>query len=236
MEFKKEDLPRHIAIIMDGNRRWARAKGMPVAFGHKEGAKTLEKIVRHANKIGLEYITVYAFSTENWKRAEEEVKSLMLILQNYIDTYTKVADSENIKVEFLGDWSVLKPKMQEGIKNCIERTKNNTGVHFNIALNYGGRAEIVKAVKEIAEELSENKINIEDIDEDLVSSKLYTANQPDPDLVIRTSGEMRTSNFLPWQIAYSEFLFVNKNWPDFNEEDLESAIIEYQKRTRRLGK
>jgi undecaprenyl diphosphate synthase len=236
MEFKKEDLPRHIAIIMDGNRRWAKSKGMPVAFGHKEGAKTLEKIVRHANKIGLEYITVYAFSTENWKRAEEEVKSLMLILQNYIETYTKVADSENIKVEFLGDWSVLKPKMQEGIKNCIERTKNNTGVHFNIALNYGGRAEIVKAVKEIAEEFKENKINIEDIDENLVSNKLYTAGQPDPDLVIRTSGEMRTSNFLPWQIAYSEFLFVNKNWPDFNEEDLESAIIEYQKRTRRLGK
>lgn len=236
MKFKKEDLPRHIAIIMDGNRRWAKSKGMPVAFGHKEGAKTLEKIVRHANKIGLEYITVYAFSTENWKRAEEEVKSLMLILQNYIETYTKVADSENIKVEFLGDWSVLKPKMQEGIKNCIERTKNNTGVHFNIALNYGGRAEIVKAVKEIAEEFKENKINIEDIDENLVSNKLYTAGQPDPDLVIRTSGEMRTSNFLPWQIAYSEFLFVNKNWPDFNEEDLESAIIEYQKRTRRLGK
>ena len=167
---------------------------------------------------------------------KEEVKSLMLILQNYIETYTKVADSENIKVEFLGDWSVLKPKMQEGIKNCIERTKNNTGVHFNIALNYGGRAEIVKAVKEIAEEFKENKINIEDIDENLVSNKLYTAGQPDPDLVIRTSGEMRTSNFLPWQIAYSEFLFVNKNWPDFNEEDLESAIIEYQKRTRRLGK
>ena len=152
MEFKKEELPKHIAIIMDGNRRWARAKGMPVAFGHKEGAKVLEKIVRHANEIGLEYITVYAFSTENWKRAEEEVKSLMLILQNYLEHYAKVADSENIKIQFLGDTTALNEKMQERIKECIERTKDNTGVHFNIALNYGGRAEIVRAAKEIADE------------------------------------------------------------------------------------
>lgn len=236
MEFKKEEMPKHIAIIMDGNRRWAKAKGMPVALGHKEGAKVLENIVRYANKIGLEYITVYAFSTENWKRAEEEVKALMLLLQNYIDRYTKVADTENIKIEFLGDCSALNPKMQTGIKECIERTKNNTGVHFNIALNYGGRAELVKAMKEIAIEVMNKKIEVEDINEKMISGKLYTAGQPDPDLVIRTSGEMRTSNFLPWQIAYSELLFIDKYWPDFKEEDLDFAITEYQKRTRRLGK
>ena len=236
MELKKEELPRHIAIILDGNRRWAKSKGMPSAFGHKEGAKVLEKIVRHANKIGLEYITTYVFSTENWKRTEEEVKSLMLILQSYLEHYAKVADSENIKIQFLGDTTVLNKKMQEKIKECIERTKNNTGIHFNIALNYGGRAEIVRAAKEIAKEVENKELKIADINEDLLSSKLYTAGQPDPDLLIRTSGEMRTSNFLPWQIAYSEFLFVDKNWPDFNEDDLDNAIIEYQKRTRRLGK
>ena len=236
MEINKEHMPKHIAIIMDGNRRWARARGKAASYGHKEGAKTLEKIVRYANKIGLGYITVYAFSTENWKRAEEEVKSLMLILQNYLEHYSKVADSENIKIQFLGDTTVLNEKMQKRIKECIERTKDNTGVHFNIALNYGGRAEIVRAAREIAKEIENKTISLEDINENLLESKLYTAGQPDPDLVIRTSGEMRTSNFLPWQIAYSEFLFVEKNWPDFKDEDLDNAIIEYQKRTRRLGK
>ena len=235
MEFKKEELPTHIAIIMDGNRRWAKAKGMPAALGHKEGAKTLEKIVRYANKIGLQYITVYAFSTENWKRTEEEVSALMLLLQNYIDDYSKRADSENIRVKFLGDWTVLKPRMQKGIQDCMERTKNNTGVTFNIALNYGGRAEIVKAVKDIAKDVEDKKLKVEDINEEVVASKLYTAGEPDPDLLIRTSGEQRTSNFLPWQIVYSEFLFVDKYWPDFKEEDLDNAILEYQKRTRKFG-
>ena len=235
MNFNKEDLPNHIAIIMDGNRRWAKSKGKPVAFGHKEGAKTLEKIVRYANKIGLKYITVYAFSTENWKRAEDEVNSLMILLQNYIEDYSKRADSENIKVQFLGDTTAFKPGMQKGIANCIQRTKNNTGVTFNIALNYGGRAEIVKAVKEIAKDVEDKKIKIQDIDENTVSDKLYTNGQPDPDLLIRTSGEMRLSNFLPWQLVYSEFLFVDKYWPDFTEEDLDEAIIEYQKRTRKFG-
>ena len=235
MEFKKEDLPKHIAIIMDGNRRWAKAKGKPVAFGHKEGAKTLEKIVRHANKIGLKYITVYAFSTENWKRSEDEVNALMLLLQNYIEDYSKRADSENIKVQFLGDTTAFSPRMQKGITDCIERTKNNTGITFNIALNYGGRAEILKAVKEIAEDIEKQKIKIEDINEELMSDKLYTAGQPDPDLLIRTSGEIRLSNFLPWQLVYSEFLFVEKYWPDFSEEDLDNCIIEYQKRTRKFG-
>ena len=207
MNFDKENLPKHIAIIMDGNRRWARAKGKPSAFGHKEGAKTLEKIVRYANKIGIEYITVYAFSTENWKRAEDEVSALMLLFQSYIEDYTKRADSENIKVQFLGDTTAFSPKLQKGIQNCIERTKNNTGIVFNMALNYGGRTEIIKAVKEISEDVKNGKINIEDINEELISNHLYTKGQPDPDLLIRTSGEIRLSNFLPWQLVYSEFLF-----------------------------
>ena len=235
MEFNKEDMPKHIAIIMDGNRRWARNRGKPASFGHKAGAKALEKIVRYANKIGLEYITVYAFSTENWKRAEEEVKALMMLLQSYLDDYSKRADSENIKVKILGDITALSAGMQKSITNCMERTKNNTGVTFNIALNYGGRDEIVRAVKKISEQVKEEKIKIEDINEKTISNNLYTEGMPDPDLVIRTSGEIRLSNFLPWQVVYSEFLFVDKNWPDFSEEDLDNAIIEYQKRTRKFG-
>lgn len=235
MEFDKENMPKHIAIIMDGNRRWAREQGKPASFGHKEGAKTLEKIVRYANKIGLEHITVYAFSTENWKRTEEEVSALMLLLQNYLDDYSKRADSENIKVKILGDITALSPKMQKSIINCMERTKNNTGVVFNIALNYGGRDEITRAVKKIARKVKEGEINVDDINEELISNELYTVGQPDPDLVIRTSGEKRLSNFLPWQSTYSELLIIDKNWPDFNEQDLDNAIIEYQKRTRKFG-
>ena len=235
MEYNKENMPKHIAIIMDGNRRWAKAKGKIASAGHKEGAKTLEKIVRYANKIGLEHITVYAFSTENWKRAEEEVKTLMALLQNYLDDYSKRADSENIKVKILGDITALSKGMQKSIIECMERTKDNTGITFNIALNYGGRDEIVKAVKTIAEDAKKGNIQLEDINEELISNNLYTAGQPDPDLVIRTSGELRLSNFLPWQVVYSEFLFIDKNWPDFEEEDLDKAIIEYQKRTRKFG-
>ena len=186
----KEYMPKHIAIIMDGNRRWAKAKGMPASFGHKEGAKTLEKIVRYANKIGIEYITVYAFSTENWKRTEEEVKSLMLLFQTYLDDYAKRADTENIKVKIIGNMLELSPKMQESIKKCMERTKNNTGITFNIALNYGGRNELISAIKHIAKDVKEEKISIEDINENMVSEHLYTKGQPDPDLMIRTSGEL----------------------------------------------
>ena len=235
MEFNIDDIPAHIAIIMDGNRRWAKSKGLPVALGHKQGAETLERIVRYANKIGVKYLTVYAFSTENWKRAEEEVKSLMLLFQGYIDKYSKIADTENIKIQFLGDMTAFSGKLQKGVQNCIEKTKNNTGVVFNIALNYGGRLEIVNAVKNIAQKVKLNEIKIEQIDENLISDNLYTKNMPDPDLLIRTSGEIRTSNFLPWQIVYSEFLFLDKYWPDFNERDLDNAIIEYNKRTRKFG-
>lgn len=235
MDFDKKYMPKHIAIIMDGNRRWARKQGKSASFGHKEGAKTLEKIVRYANKIGLEYITVYAFSTENWKRAEDEVKALMMLLQNYLEDYSKRADTENIRVKILGDISALSEGMQKSINKCMERTKDNTGVTFNIALNYGGRDEIIKAIKQIASNVKEGTLNIEDINEEIVSNNLYTKGQPDPDLLIRTSGELRLSNFLPWQLVYTEFLFIDKNWPDFEEEDLDKAIIEYQKRTRKFG-
>ncbi len=235
MSIDQENIPKHIAIIMDGNRRWAKSKGLPSAIGHKKGAETLEKIVRHANKIGIKYITVYAFSTENWKRAEEEVKALMLLFQNYIDKYSKIADTENIKVNFLGDFSAFTEKLQKGIQDCMNNTKNNTGTVFSIAMNYGGRNEILNAVKQIAKEVKEEKIEIDDISERTISEHLYTKNIPDPDLLIRTSGEMRTSNFLPWQLVYSEFLFVDKFWPDFNEDDLDNAILEYQKRTRKFG-
>lgn len=232
---EQENLPQHIAIIMDGNRRWAKAKGLPVAFGHKEGAKTLEKIVRYAKKIGIKYITVYAFSTENWKRNEEEVSTLMNLMQSYLDDYSKRADSENIKVNILGSRQKLSEKMINSVEKCMEKTKNNTGITFNIALNYGGRDEIVKAVKNIAQKVQNDEMKLEDITEQTISDNLYTKNQPDPDLLIRTSGEIRLSNFLPWQLVYAEFVFIEKNWPDFNEKDLDEAIEIYQKRNRKFG-
>lgn len=229
------NLPAHVAIIMDGNRRWAKQRGLDIKVGHKEGAKTLEKIVRYAKKVGIKYITVYAFSTENWKRSEDEVGALMLLLQAYLDSYAKRADTEGIKVKVLGDISALPKGMQSTIGKLEERTKDNTDINFNIALNYGGRDEIVKAVRKIAEKVKEDEIKIEDINEEIISNNLYTSGMPDPDVVVRTSGEMRTSNFLPWQIVYSEFIFVEKNWPDFNEEDLDKVIEIYQKRNRKFG-
>lgn len=232
---EKSEMPKHIAIIMDGNRRWARKRNLDPKVGHKEGAKTLEKIVRYANSIGLQYITVYAFSTENWKRTEDEVGTLMRLLQSYLDDYSKRADTENIKVKVIGEISALSSGMQKSIKKCIERTKDNTGVTFSIALNYGGRNEILEAVKEIAIQVKNGTLQIDDITEDTISNNLYTAGIPDPDLLIRTSGELRTSNFLPWQIVYSEFLFIEKNWPEFDENDLDSAIEEYIKRNRKFG-
>ena len=232
---EQKNLPKHIAIIMDGNRRWARNKGLPVALGHKEGAKTLEKIVRYAKNIGIKYITVYAFSTENWKRSEEEVSTLMNLMMNYLESYSKRADSENIKVQILGSRQGLSDKMNDLIEKCMERTKDNTGITFNIALNYGGRDEILGAVKNIAEKIQNNEMKIEDITEQTISDNLYTKGQPDPDLLIRTSGEIRLSNFLPWQLVYSEFVFVDKNWPDFSEKDLDEAIEKYQKRNRKFG-
>lgn len=232
---EEKNMPKHIAIIMDGNRRWAKQRKLPIKLGHKQGAETLKKIVRYANKIGIEYITVYAFSTENWKRSEEEVNALMNLLENYLDDFAKEADTENIVIRVLGNLAQLSEALQKSIKNTIKRTEKNTGTIFNIALNYGGRDEIVNAVKQISAEVKEGKVNIEDIDENFVSEHLYTKDDPDPDLLIRTSGELRLSGFLPWQSTYSEFLFLDKLWPDFNCEDLDNAIKVYNNRNRKFG-
>ncbi len=235
MEEAGLNLPKHIAIIMDGNRRWAKANGLEAKQGHKQGAKTLENIVRYANKIGIKHLTVYAFSTENWKRTKEEVGALMLLLQNYLDDFSKRADTENIKIKVLGDITALSKGMQASINKSMERTKNNTGIVMNVAFNYGGRTELVYAFKKIATKIKANELDVEDINEELISNNLYTVGQPDPDLMIRTSGELRISNFLPWQLAYTEFYFVSKHWPDFTEKDLDEAIAEYQRRNRKFG-
>lgn len=235
-DIDKTRLPKHIAIIMDGNRTWARNKGLDPKLGHKEGAKTLEKIVRYANKIGIKYLTVYAFSTENWNRTKEEVGALMLLLGTYLDDFSKRADTENVKIKVLGDISALPNNLQNSINKAIERTKDNTGVVFNVAFNYGGRAELVMATKKIAKQVKEGNIELDEITEETISSNIYTAGQPDPELLIRTSGQIRTSGFLVWQTIYSEFVFLSKNWPDFTEEDLLKSIKEYQGRTIKKGK
>lgn len=229
------NIPQHIAIIMDGNRRWAKERNISVPEGHKRGAETLENIAKYCNKIGIKYLTAYAFSTENWKRAKDEVGALMNLLRAYLDRFSKKADVDNIRIKVLGDIEILEDGLKKSIRKAVEKTKNNTGLTLNIALNYGGRAEIVQAVKKIAKSVKEGSLNPEDINEDIVSSNLYTAGEPDPDLLIRTSGEIRTSNFLPWQIVYSEFYFVQKYWPDFNEQDIDEAIKVYQKRNRKFG-
>ena len=231
----ENNLPKHIAIIMDGNRRWAKEKKLPIKLGHKEGAKTVEKIVKYANEIGIKYITVYAFSTENWKRSEEEVSNLMALLKTYVEKFTKVAITENIKLNIIGDITALDEDLQKSINESMNKTKDNTGIVFNIAFNYGGRAEILNAIKNIANDVKNNVIDIENINEDLIENYLYTKNMPDPDLLIRTSGEIRTSGFLTWQTVYTEFVFLEKNWPDFNEQDLDKCIEIYTNRNRKFG-
>ena len=232
---EERNLPGHIAIIMDGNRRWAKQRNLDPRLGHKKGAEVLENMVKYCNKIGIKYLTVYAFSTENWKRSKEEVGALMLLLQNYLDDFSRRADTDNIRIRMLGDREGLSQGLLKSLDNAIERTKDNTGVTFNVAFNYGGRDEIVKAVRKIATNVKEDNISIENINEELISNNLYTAGMPDPDLMIRTSGEIRTSNFLPWQLVYSEFYFTDKLWPDFTEEDLNEAIDEYNRRNRKFG-
>ena len=228
MSIDMDNLPKHIAIIMDGNRRWAKANGLTTKEGHKAGAKNLENIALICNKLGIKYLTVYAFSTENWKRSEEEVSALMLIMKAYLDSFSKRVNTENIRVKVLGDISRLSESLQKSIRNAIEKTKNNTGLTLNVAFNYGGRPELVNAMKNI-------ELNVDDINEDTISNHLYTAGMPDPDLMIRTSRELRTSNFLPWQLVYTEFYFPDVHWPAFNEEELLKAIEVYQSRNRRFG-
>ncbi len=227
-------LPEHVAIIMDGNRRWAKKNNLNTPQGHKEGAENLKRIAKFANKIGIKYLTVYAFSTENWKRSQEEVGAIMKLLKFYLLDFFNWSD-ENIKINVLGRIAELPKDLKDQIHKIEEKTKNNTGLVLNICFNYGGRNEIVNATKNIAQKVLDGELKIEDINEKLFSDYLYTANQPDPDLLIRTSGEERISNFLPWQISYSEFVFTDKFWPEFNEQEFLNSIQIYQKRTRRFG-
>ena len=229
------NLPQHIAIIMDGNRRWAKNQGLSTKEGHKAGSKNLEKIAVFCNEIGIKYLTVYAFSTENWKRTKEEVSALMLILKANIDSMLRKSDLKNIRIRVIGEKENIPADIQKKIDKLVEKTKDNTGLVLNIAFNYGGRAELVHACKEIARKVKNGEINIEDINEKLISDNVYTAGMPDPDLMIRTSNELRTSNFLPWQLTYSEFYFPDKHWPEFDEEELIKAIKAYQGRNRRFG-
>lgn len=226
----------HLAIIMDGNRRWAKEKSMMTTMGHKKGADVLVDTAKYCNEIGLKYLTVYAFSTENWKRTEEEVGYLMGLLGIYLDKFLKELDMENIKINFIGNIDVIDSSLSTRIRNLEEKTANNTGLNLMIAFNYGGRDEIVRACRNIAEKVKNNELNVEDIDENIFSNYLYTFGKKDPDLVVRTSGEMRTSNFLPWQITYSEFLPLDKYWPDFTKEDVDFCVEEFSKRKIRKGK
>ncbi len=229
------NMPEHIAIILDGNRRWAKEKGLDPRLGHSKGAEALENIAKFANKIGLKYMTVYGFSTENWNREEQEIRALMRILMRFLLKFIKSVDSENIRVNVIGDITRFPEKLQAKLIEVMEKTKDNTGTVLNMALNYGGRQEIIRAVKVIARDIKDGKIDIDDIGIDTIESHLYTAGQPDPDIFIRPSGEMRTSNFLPWQLIYTEFIFVKKYWPDFTGEDLLDAIAEFNRRNRRFG-
>ena len=225
----------HLAIIMDGNRRWAKEKSMMTTMGHKRGADVLVDIAKYCNEIGLKYLTVYAFSTENWKRTEEEVGYLMGLLGVYLDKFLNELDMKNIKISFIGNIDVIDSSLSNRIRNLEAKTSNNTGLNLIIAFNYGGRDEIVRACRNIAEEVKDGKLNL-DIDENVFSNHLYTKGKKDPDLVVRTSGEMRTSNFLPWQITYSEFLPLDKYWPDFTRDDVDFCIEEFSKRKIRKGK
>ena len=232
--FKKKEqtrvLPTHIAIIMDGNGRWAKKRSLPRTAGHVAGAKTFKNIARYCNKIGLKYLTVYAFSTENWKRPEDEVKGIMNLLRDYLKDAENFKD-ENIKVNFIGDRTPLAEDIKELMKKNEEGSKNATGLTLNIAINYGGRDEITNAVKKIVN----SGVKAEDITEDLISQNLYTYDIPDPDFIIRPSGEYRLSNYLIWQSAYSEYWFSDILWPDFTPRHLEKAINDYNHRNRRFG-
>ncbi len=228
-------LPKHIGVIMDGNGRWAKRRGLPRSAGHSAGADNLKKIVTECNKMGVGYITVYAFSTENWKRPQDEVDYLMNLLLNYLRDAENSLAGENVVVRAIGSRKELSAEIQEQIIKTEKFTEKNTGIVMNIALNYGSREEITHAVRQIASDAAAGKISAEDITEDTIADNLYTAGQPEVDLLIRTSGEMRLSNFMLWQVSYAEMWFTDKYWPDFSIDDLHRAILDYQKRGRRFG-
>jgi undecaprenyl diphosphate synthase len=232
-----EDLkiPQHVAIILDGNGRWAKSKGMPRNYGHVQGAKTVETICEEAYRMGIQYLTVYAFSTENWNRPQDEVDALMGLLRNYMKNCLKTAKKNNMCVRVIGEKTRLDEDIQERIAALEESTKDNTGLHFQIAINYGGRDEITRAVRRIAAAASVGSLKPEQITEQTISEALDTQGLPEPDLLIRTCNEQRISNFLLWQLAYTEFYFTPVAWPDFSKEELEKAVEAYNKRDRRYG-
>lgn len=226
---------KHIAIIMDGNRRWAKEKNFPSAVGHKKGVDSLKNALKSCHKFGIKYLTVYAFSTENWNRKKEEVDFLMELLAHTIKNELKELNENNVIIKFIGDLTKLNSKLQSILADAVEKTKDNTGVYLQIAFNYGARDEMVNAVKNISKKVLNNEISLENISEETISSQLYTSSVPDPDLLIRTGGEMRISNYLLWQIAYAEILVTPQFWPDFDEESMADAILEFNRRHRRFG-
>lgn len=228
-------IPAHIAIILDGNGRWAKAKGMPRNYCHAQGSKNVERICEEAYRMGVKYLTVYAFSTENWNRPKDEVDALMKLLRNYMKTCLKTAAKNDMKVRVIGDKTGLDEDIRNRIAELEEATKDNGGLNFQIALNYGSRDEIVRAVRRVSEDVKEGKVKPEDIDEKMFETYLDTHGIPDPDLMIRTSGELRLSNYLLWQLAYTEFYFTDIPWPDFTKEELSKAIEQYNRRDRRYG-
>ncbi len=228
-------VPNHVAIILDGNGRWAKSKGMPRNYGHVRGAQNLEVICRDAYNLGIKYLTVYLFSTENWKRSPDEVAALMKLFRKYTKTCIKTARDNNMKVRVLGEPGALDPDLQESLRNLVESSKDNTGLNFQIAINYGSRDEIVRAIRRAAQDCVDGKLRPEQIDEQCFSGYLDTAEVPDPDLLIRTSGELRLSNYLLWQLAYTEFYFTEVPWPAFDKAELIKAIEKYNSRDRRYG-
>ncbi|MBQ3600680.1 MAG: isoprenyl transferase [Lachnospiraceae bacterium] len=228
-------IPQHVAIILDGNGRWAKKRFMPRNMGHVQGAKTVEKVCEDAYDLGIKYLTVYAFSTENWKRSEDEIGALMKLLDKYLQDCLERSSKNNMRVRVIGDVTRLSTGLQEKIAELEEKSSVNTGLNFTVALNYGGRDEMIRAMKKMVNDVENNNISAEDISEEKFSSYLDTKGIPDPDLMIRTSGEQRISNFLLWQMAYSEFYFTDVLWPDFDKSELEKAIAHYAKRDRRYG-
>ena len=229
-------LPRHVAIIMDGNGRWAKQHKLNVAMGHRQGVETLREVIRHTDDLGIGALTIYAFSTENWKRSKEEVGALMQLILDFFKSEIDELMEKNVRILILGEKDVFPDKQREVLIEAENRSAGNTGLTLNICLNYGGRAELVRAAKSIAQDVKDGILDLESVDETTISDRLYTANQPDVDLMIRTSGEMRLSNFLLYQCAYAEFLFPKVLWPDFSVQDYDEALLAYGGRERRFGK
>ena len=229
------NIPGHVAVILDGNGRWAKKRHLPRTMGHVQGSKVVEDMLYVVDELGVKYFTVYAFSTENWKRSTEEVSTLMGILRTYLKDCVKKSMKNNVRCRVIGRKDELSQDIIDSINNLEEKTKNNTGLNFTIAINYGGRDEIIRAVKNVVDDVQEGKINKENITQELFANYLYTKYSPDPDLIIRPSGEQRLSNFLLWELAYAELYFTDVYWPDFDEKELQKAIYAYQNRDRRFG-